>query len=288
MRPQKELHDAVIEVQTGMASAGYYKGSIDGWWGGGSRSSFNAMMDAARRYSSGTTPADIPYGNQNASASQIFTDEIYRQAAARIKSAALSIRPIEEIIAAVKAFKEVESGSGWFTDVARVIALDGPGGWLDGTSLPKILFEAHKFGKHTNYKFNTSHPNLSSKAWNKRLYIGGAGEWERLWKAMALDKDAALKSASVGTFQILGENFKDAGFKDVQSFWDAHMQGGAAAHMDAFVSFIINGKHATALAAITGNPADCRGIAHRYNGAAYAKNDYHTKIAKAYLKYLKG
>ena len=285
MRPQEELHDVVIEIQTAFKADGYYGGAIDGWWGTGCRSALSAMRADAAKTRTGLAPI---YGTPNAAAeaSRVFTEADYLAAAARLKTASQSARPITELVAVIKAFKETESGNGWFTDVARINALDGPGGWLDGVALPKILFEAHHFDKNTGGRFRDAYPNLSSARWNKSLYIGGPAEWERLWRAMSLDKEAALKSASVGTFQIMGFNYKLAGFDSVQDFWDAHMQGGAAAHMAAFISFLINGGHAKALAQVTGNPETCRAIASRYNGAAYADNNYHVKIAKAYLKFI--
>lgn len=286
MRPQEELHNAVIEIQTAFKADGYYSGTVDGWWAGGSRSALATMRADAAKTRTGLAPI---YGNPNAptaEASRIFTEADYLDAATRLKRASASLRPIAELVAVVKAFKETESGTGWFTDVARINALDGAGGWLDGVALPKILFEAKWFDTFTDGKYRTSHPNLSSRTWNKALYIGGPAEWERLWKAIALDKEAALKSASVGTFQIMGFNYKLAGFDNVQAFWDAHMQGGAKAHLEAFLSFLIEGGHAKALALVTGNADTCRAIASRYNGAGYASNNYHIKIAKAYIKYL--
>lgn len=281
MRPQEELHAAVVEVQTALHDDGFYSGVIDGWWGKGSRSSLSAMREMAARSRSGIMTAP-----STQEASRIFTEADYEAAAVRIRQASGTARPLNEIVAAIKAFKEVESGDGWFTDVARINALDGPGGWIDGTALPKILFEAHKFGKHTGYQYSAGYPNLSSRSWNRSLYVGGPGEWERLWKAIKLDREAALKSASVGTFQILGENYAQCDFRSVEGFWDAHMYGGAAAHMAAFVAFIINGKLAAKLAKIDGWHVNSQAIAYAYNGPSYAENKYDHRIAKAYTKHL--
>lgn len=124
--------------------------------------------------------------------------------------------------AQIRAVWEVESGGGWFKDVrADILALDGAGGFLDGPHLPKILFEAHVFDRYTEGRYRDSHPNLSSRAWNRKLYVGGQGEYVRLWKAMQLDRHAALLSASVGGAQIMGFNHKLAGFDTVEAFWDA-------------------------------------------------------------------
>ncbi|MFY8101047.1 MAG: hypothetical protein ACOVOA_13940, partial [Allorhizobium sp.] len=59
--------------------------------------------------------------------------------------------------AQIRAVWEVESGGGWFTDVrSDILALDGPGGFLDGPHLPKILFEAHVFDRQTAGRYRHS------------------------------------------------------------------------------------------------------------------------------------
>lgn len=187
--------------------------------------------------------------------------------------------------AQIRAVWEVESGGGWFTDVrADILALDGPGGFLDGPALPKILFEAHVFDRETNGRFRKSHPNLSSAKWNRALYVGGVGEYERLHRAMQLDRTAALRSASVGGAQIMGFNHKLAGFATVEAFWSA-MKTSERAHLDAFAAFIRNAGLVDELRRISTVHADCAPFAAGYNGSGYAANQYHVKIARAYKKW---
>lgn len=188
-------------------------------------------------------------------------------------------------VAQIRAVDEVESGGGWFTDVrASILDLDGPGGFIDGPHLPKILFEAHIFNRHTAGRFRTSHPNLASASWNRALYVGGQGEWERLHRAMQLDRSAALMSASVGRYQIMGFNHKPAGFATVEAYWDAMMDG-ERQHLEAFVAFIRNSNLVAALRRISNVHADCVPFARGYNGAGYAANEYHIKIARAHKKW---
>lgn len=194
--------------------------------------------------------------------------------------------PIKTAVARIRAVDEVESGGGWFTDVrASILDLDGPGGFLDGPHMPKILFEAHIFDRETKGRFRASHPNLSSARWNRALYVGGQGEYERLHRAMQLDRTAALKSASWGRYQIMGFNHAAAGYATVEAFVDA-MKASEAKHLDAFVSFIrnTNGLPA-AFRKIDGNAANCRDFARLYNGSGFLKNDYHGKIARAFTKW---
>lgn len=190
-------------------------------------------------------------------------------------------------VAQIRAVWEVESGGGWFADVrADILELDGPGGFLDGPNLPKILFEAHVFDRLTAGRFRAAHPNLSSARWNRALYVGGQGEYVRLHRAMQLDRTAALMSASVGGAQIMGFNHKLAGFDTVDAFWDA-MRRSEAEHLMAFVRFIINSGLGDALRAISRTHAHCEPFARGYNGPRYAENQYHVKIARAYDKWSK-
>lgn len=188
-------------------------------------------------------------------------------------------------VAQIRAVDEVESQGGWFKDVrADILALDGPGGFIDGPHLPKILFEAHIFDRQTEGRFRQSHPNLSSAKWNRALYVGGQGEWTRLYRAMQLAPRAALMSASVGRYQVMGFNHKLAGFDTVEGFWDA-MKRSERDHLDAFVAFIRNAKLLAALRAISSSPGDCVAFAKGYNGSGYAANNYHVKIAAAHRKW---
>lgn len=188
-------------------------------------------------------------------------------------------------IAQLRGVWDVEcNGRGWFTDVrGDILAKDGPGGFLDGPHLPKLLFEAHIFDRLTKGKYRASHPNLSSAKWNRALYVGGPAEWVRLHEAMKLDRIAALKSASYGGPQIMGFNHKLAGFATVDAFVDA-MKTTERAHLEAFVNFIINSGLGDELRAVGDTGASCAPFARAYNGPAFAKNAYHTKIAAAHKK----
>lgn len=188
-------------------------------------------------------------------------------------------------VAQIRAVDEVESGGGWFSDVrADILDLDGPGGFIDGPNLPKILFEAHVFDRHTQGRFRESHPNLSSARWNRALYIGGQAEWRRLHLAMQLDREAALMSASAGRYQIMGFNFALAGFPDVDAFWAA-MMASERAHLEAFVAFIKGSNLTAALRQISNVHAANVPFARGYNGSGYAANEYHIRIARAHKQW---
>jgi hypothetical protein len=173
-------------------------------------------------------------------------------------------------VAAIKAVAEVESSGNGFLSDGRV----------------KILFEGHQFYKYTKGAYATSNPTICFKKWTRDFYtkganadIRGAGELARLEQAMALDRTAALLSASYGKFQIMGFNFAVAGFKTVDEFYDA-MQVSEGEHLNAFCNYIKGNSLDDELR--THNWA---GFAYRYNGPEYKKNQYDTKLAKAHKKY---
>lgn len=181
-----------------------------------------------------------------------LTEEDFKQAA----------RDLGCEIAAIKAVAQVETKAAGFQ----------PGGE------PTILFERHVFSRLTKRKFDKHAPDISNPV------SGGYGKTSaqhaRMSKAAALDRNAALQSASWGVFQIMGENYKQCGFKTLQEFINA-MYRSERDHLAAFVNFIkadlrlvmaIRAKNFTRFAQI-------------YNGPGYAKNDYDTKMYTAYRSF---
>jgi hypothetical protein len=171
-------------------------------------------------------------------------------------------------VCAIKAVAEVESaGSGFLPD-----------------GRPTILYEAHVFHKETAGRHASAKDRrgvaLSSKTWNRALYgATGAAQHNRYEDARALNADAANKACSWGMFQIMGGNHKVCGFDDAQSFVDAMWNGGAAAHLDAFVNFIKGNRLDFPLRA-----KNWAAFARGYNGPAYAENKYDQKMAAAYAR----
>ncbi|PWC44283.1 N-acetylmuramidase domain-containing protein [Azospirillum sp. TSO22-1] len=153
----------------------------------------------------------------------------------------------------------------------------GVGGFLsDGSGRPRILVEAHLFSAATGRRWDTSHPGISSPTWNRALYRGGAAEYLRLAEALELDREAALKAASWGRFQILGGNHRMAGFDDVGGFVVA-MADDEDNHLEAFAAFCRAARLVDAL-----RDRDWETFARRYNGPQYARNRYHLRLAAAY------
>lgn len=153
----------------------------------------------------------------------------------------------------------------------------GAGGFLgDGSGRPRILFEAAKFSAATGHAYDATHPGISSRLSNYKLYKGGAAEYDRLAEALALDETAALESTSWGLFQIMGFNALTLRYDSVQQFV-AEMVESEANHLDAFVSFVRLEHLDDDLAAL-----NWAGFARGYNGASYAVNRYDTKLQAAF------
>lgn len=174
--------------------------------------------------------------------------------------------------------------------IQAVCSVEAPGGGFDSSGEPIILFEGHKFSALTGGRYDASHPTISYPKWTRQFYSKGAtsdirnaGEHARLAEAVALDRDAALQSASWGKFQTMGSNYKAAGFVTLQGFINA-MYTGEGQHLDAFVSFVKQDRGGQTWKALQ-NAVSLGAwgpFASLYNGPAYRDNNYDTKLAAAY------
>lgn len=165
--------------------------------------------------------------------------------------------------AALQAVADVESGGSGFLDTVP--------------PRPKVLFEGHYFHRLTGGRFSAAHPTLSFPEWTRKHYARtGLGEWARLEQAIALDRPAALQSASWGAFQIMGANYAQAGVADVEAFVAAQSTS-AEAQLECFVRFIARRWYLVPL-----RDKNWALFAERYNGPGYASNQYDVKLARAY------
>lgn len=138
--------------------------------------------------------------------------------------------------------------------------------------VPAILFERHHFHKYTNGKYDQFEDISNSVA-------GGYGatsvQYTKLVKAYALDKKAALKSASWGKFQILASNFATAGYASPEDFVFA-LSKSEKNQLKAFVSFI----KADRVLLHSIRTKDWLSFAKRYNGPR--QNGYDLKMERNY------
>jgi len=178
-------------------------------------------------------------------------------------------------LASVKAVNEVESS--------------GKGFLIDGR--PKILFEGHVFWRQLKDRGidprEFSSPENDSVLYDKFTranYLGGAREYDRMDSAAAISpdpkfKEAALSSSSWGSYQVMGYHAIPLGYGSVTQFVD-EMYIHERNHLETFGRYILKYGCLEYLRKL-----DWSKFAKCYNGPAFAKNKYHEKMAKAFLKY---
>jgi hypothetical protein len=168
-------------------------------------------------------------------------------------------------VAAVHAVAEVEAG--------------GRTGF-DENKRPKILFEIHHFREHTNHRYDKTHPHLSAPYRSKlRRQSYAKDQWVVIREAFALDKEAAVKSASWGMFQVLGDNALSIGWTTLQQFvTDMFLSEGQ--HMRAFLGYCRENHLIGFLKRL-----QWASFAAGYNGPSYADNAYDVKMANAYARW---
>lgn len=160
-----------------------------------------------------------------------------------------------------------------------VIDIESSGNGFLKSGKPVILFEGHIFSRLTKGKYDSTNPNISYPKWDKSKYKGGEGEWTRLEEARKLDDTAALKSASWGLGQVLGENHGSIGYSSVQAMV-ADFSKGERQQAEGMAKFIA--KNPKLLSAA--NEQRWADFARIYNGPGYAQNRYDLKLKQAYDK----
>ena len=167
--------------------------------------------------------------------------------------------------------------------IKAVCRVEAPRGGFNPDGTPVTLFEGHKFHKFTHGAFDGEAPDLSYPEWTRQHY---GDDWlqeqDRLQRAMALDREAALRSASWGKFQIMGFNHESVGFSTIQAFVNA-MYRSEREHLMAFVLYVLKNGLAPAL-----RRKDWKVFARGYNGPGYAENKYDIKMAAAYRRFKGG
>lgn len=155
-----------------------------------------------------------------------------------------------------------------------VAKVESAGGGFTDSGLPKILYERHYFWRLTKGAHGQT-PWSNPKG-------GGYSEssWDKLCRAACVDPDAALASCSWGKFQIMGAHWEALGYPSPLSMAYT-MRQSEADHYEALVRFIAANRLQDEMRAISRDPETCRAFARQYNGPAYERFSYHTKLAEA-------
>lgn len=172
--------------------------------------------------------------------------------------------------------------------IRAIVSVESRGtGFLPGGD-PVILFERHIMRRRLLLHgvpservtdLAAQYPNLVNS--RRGGYYGGQREHARLADASGIHQLAALESASWGLFQVMGFHAARLGYGDAARFAEA-MSRSEGEQLGAFVRFIEADEtlhealqqHNWAL------------VARRYNGPAYASHGYHTRLQRAYERWL--
>lgn len=156
-----------------------------------------------------------------------------------------------------------------------VIAVEAAGQGFKPDGRPTILYERHVFHRLTKGEFDAVAPRVSNAK------PGGYNDADPYWKlyvASQLDADAAVQSCSWGLGQIMGFNWRLCGERSLLGFLLA-MHHNEDAQLILMAHFIRT---------VGANDELCRrdwaGFARIYNGPAFARNKYDTKLADAYRR----
>lgn len=163
--------------------------------------------------------------------------------------------------------------------VRAVLQIEAAGKGFDGKGRPKMLFEPHVFWRELGpgaKRDRAAKEGLAYAKWKSGAYPSDS--YPRLRAACAIDRDAALRSASWNIGQVMGFNHKAAGFDTVAAFVEA-MKHSEGAGLYAMARFIVSKGLARHLRA-----KNWSSFAKGYNGSGYAKHGYHTKLANAYAR----
>lgn len=156
---------------------------------------------------------------------------------------------------------------------------------------PRFLFERHKFHSeleghstpdklalaiqrglaHENWRRTTQYADQSTSAQRLAL-LARAGE---------VDQECAYRACSWGLGQTMGFHAQKLGYPSAVAMVDAMKEGGVRVQIDCMVKEILRNGLEKHLA-----KRNWAGFARGYNGARYAENQYDTKLARAYAKWV--
>jgi hypothetical protein len=163
-----------------------------------------------------------------------------------------------------------------------IIDVETNGSGFDSHGRPKALFEPHLFYRELGddedkqkeaVAKGLAYPKQGMKPYPKDSY-------PRILQAIEIYEEAALRSTSWGLPQILGSNFKLAGFDSVESMVKAFVES-EDAQIAALAMFLQRSGIVPHMQSL-----DFDGIAQRYNGKNYRAAGYQTKLRNAYQKRL--
>lgn len=181
----------------------------------------------------------------------------------------------------------IGSAIGVGEDVLHAIMdVEAPKSGFDDQGRPRILFEPHIFYRELGPGLKRDEAvkqGLAYKDWKPGAYGKESEQYGKLDRAVAIDRNAAIRSCSWGRGQIMGFNHALVGYVSASAMVDAFMAS-EANQVEAIVRFMASKRLDSQLRKIDAlkrpsTPDDWRPVALGYNGSGYETNGYHTKLA---------
>lgn len=155
---------------------------------------------------------------------------------------------------------------------------------VDGRSEPLIRFEGHYFDRRlsgANRKRARAAGLASPKAGAVANPSSQSARWKLLARAIEIDAQAAFESVSWGVGQVMGSHWEWLGFGSVTELV-ALCRRDVGGQIELMARFIDKSGLSGAL-----GRRDWPAFARGYNGPAYKKNAYDTKMAAAEARWRK-
>lgn len=204
-----------------------------------------------------TTEEDAAKGGKT------LTDKDYREVA----------KKLGVDVASIKAVVDIEAGAaheGFWTEGKPIINFD------------LTVFRKRAAANNVNLsKAKQTYPEIFQSPNRKKYGSQQAAQWARLEQALKVDTITAIEGTFWGMFQIGGFNYKLCGTASPMEF-AKKMSTSERDQLDLFANLLMSTGMVKPL-----RNHDWAGFARRYNGPAYAKRGYHTRMANAYAKFKK-
>lgn len=164
-------------------------------------------------------------------------------------------------------------------ELRAVVEVEAAGSGFDAKGRLKMLFEPHVFYRNLSgdKRERAVREGLAYPRWRSGNYPKDS--YPRLLQAMQIDETAALKAASWGLSQILGESCADAGYRTPQDMIADFVED-EDNHLEAMVRFIVKRKLDDDI-----RRHDWLGLALGYNGPRANEHGYPAKLKAAFAKY---
>jgi len=163
-------------------------------------------------------------------------------------------------------------------EIHAVLDVEARGKGFDAKGRPVMLFEPHIFYRELSGKEREQAvaQGLAYPKWRRNY---PRDSYPRLIRAMGINQEAALRSASWGLGQIMGFNCSLCGYSSAGAMVAAFIEG-EDIQLEAMIKFIVSAGLDDEL-----QRHDWRGFARGYNGSGYARHGYHTRLQRAYEKW---